>query len=113
MIDFSKIKITEEKLGTFGDIQLKGVIKLESQRLIHAEHLYLQPNLIDHCKLEIKRNLHNKIYGELQNPFLYIEDVIKTYVIPNMNYSPTPWFVNEKELTENLEKIRKILQSPE
>lgn len=112
MIDFSKIKITEEKLGTFGDVQLKGNIKLESQYLIHAEDLYHQSNLVDNYKLEIKKDLHDKIYGELKNPFFYLEDIIKTYVIPNMGYSQHPYFVDEKELMENLDKIRKVLELP-
>lgn len=109
MIDFSKIKITEEKLGTFGDIQLKGGIRIDAVQNI-TEHSSKQE--IDFQKSEIRRELHNKVYGELQNSFFYIEDLIKAYVIPNMNYSPTPWFVNEKELKENLDKIRKVLEWP-
>jgi hypothetical protein len=109
MINFSKIKITEEKLGTFGDVQLKGGIRIDAVQNITEDSSKQE---IEFKKSEIRRTLHNKVYSELQNPFFYIEDVIKTYVIPNMNYSPTPWFVNEKELRENLDKIRKVLEGP-
>ena len=105
MIDFSKIPITQEKLDSFGGVQLKGQICSTSTRMIPKISVPTKEMLEE----EIKLDLHEKIYGELINPFYKLRDVLD-YLLNDMNYRNHPFDI--KEIKENLEKIEKVLERP-
>ncbi len=55
----------------------------------------------------------NQVLQDLVPPFEYLRQIIKDYVIPNLGYSQHPWFVNEKELSQNIKKIEELLNIEE
>jgi hypothetical protein len=111
MIDFNKIKPTIEQLGTFGDKQVKAEIHMQSIAKISPEYSNSKM-LIEKSEELVKRELFEKVYGDLIPPFHYLKHIIEHYVIPTLDYQRHPWFVDEKEIKETLEKLQKLLEPP-
>jgi len=106
MIDFSQTPIIQEKLGSFGDILLRGGIKIDAAYNI-AENAAQEE--IDFKKTEIRRILHDTVYGDLKIHFTYLKGVLE-YLLKDSAYRPLPF--NIAEIEESLKKIEKVLERP-
>lgn len=112
MIDLNSITILEEKLGDFGNIQLKGGVVIT--HTVGISNGYYDKAEND-AKLKIKKELWKKIYGDLAEPINELKNLVKEYLLEptEKGYSYHPYFLNSARTQELIDKIDNLLKMPE
>lgn len=115
MIDFSKIKFSEQQLGTFGNIEISGGLKLQKKIYLNPDTIYNNTNAKIAARDRIKYEIYKEIYGEIKEELENLKNLIgfhgkhKEDIV--LNYRPH--YLTDNTVKEIINKLSDLVKMPE